>query len=400
MFNSISEIVQDLRAGRMVIVMDDEGRENEGDLLIAAQFVTPEAVNFMAREARGLICVPMEDGRLTDLDLHPMKEDIHSKHQRCNTAWTVSVDAAYGVTTGISAADRAKTVKVLIDPKSTPADLVTPGHLFPLRARRGGVLVRAGHTEASVDLMRLADLYPAGVICEIMNDDGTMARTQDLIKFAQKHKIKICTIDSLIEHRRKTEKLVQRVEEAALPTEYGDFKMVAYESLVDGVIHVALVKGTIDSAQPILVRAQSECLTGDVFGSLRCDCNSQLKAAMKAINEAGQGVVLYIRQHEGRGIGLVNKLKAYNLQDDGMDTVEANQALGFAADLRDYGIGAQILVDLGVKQIQLLTNNPRKIVGLEGYGLTVIERVPIKIPHNTTNENYLKAKKNKLGHIL
>ncbi len=400
MFNSIPEVLEELKAGRMVIVMDDEGRENEGDVLVAAEHITPEVINFMAAHARGLICVPMEDNRLNELDLHPMKEDVNSKHQKCNTAWTVSVDAAYGVTTGISASDRAKTVQVLIDAKSKPGDLVTPGHLFPLRARRGGVLVRAGHTEASVDLMRLAGLYPAGVICEIMNEDGTMARTNDLIKFAQKHKLKICTIDSLIEYRRKTEKLVERVEEVALPTSEGEFQMVAYKSKVDEVIHLALVKGTIDGLVPVLVRAQSECLTGDVFGSQRCDCNSQLKAAMKTINEAGAGVMLYIRQHEGRGIGLVNKMKAYNLQDGGMDTVEANQALGFPADLRDYGIGAQILVDLGVRQIRLLTNNPRKIVGLEGYGLSVVERVPIQVPQNPTNEQYLKTKKNKMGHIL
>ncbi len=401
MFNSIPEIIKDLLEGKMVIVMDDEGRENEGDLLCAAQFITPEKINFMAREARGLICIPMEEGRLNELGLHPMKDELnhHSQHQKCNTGWAISVDASSGITTGISAFDRSQTVKVLLDPQSKPADLITPGHLFPLRARKGGVLVRAGHTEASVDLMRIANLYPAGVICEIMNEDGTMARTQELIDFSKKHNLKICTIDSLIEYRRKYEKLVERCVETLLPTKFGDFKLYGYQSKVDEVTHVALVMGEIDGTIPALVRVQSECLTGDVFGSQRCDCNAQLHAAMKQIAEAGSGIILYMRQ-EGRGIGLLNKLKAYRLQDEGMDTVEANQALGFSADLRDYGIGAQILVDLGVKQIRLLTNNPRKIVGLEGYGLTVVERVSLQTPHNPLNKNYLKTKKEKLGHIL
>jgi 3,4-dihydroxy 2-butanone 4-phosphate synthase/GTP cyclohydrolase II len=399
MFHPIPEIIEELRKGRMVIVMDDEGRENEGDVLVAAEFVTPDIINFMAKNARGLICVPMEAGRLDTLGLFPMKDATSDLHQPCNTGWAISVDAAHGVTTGISAADRAYTVKLLIDPKSTPKDLITPGHLFPLRAKKGGVLVRAGHTEASVDLTKMASLYPAGVICEIMNEDGTMARTHDLIEFSKKHGLKICTIDSLIEYRRKNEKFIQRQVEAELPTEYGDFKMIVYSSKLDDFQHVALIKGKVDGAVPAIVRVQSECLTGDVFGSLRCDCNGQLKQAMKHIAEEGAGIVLYMRQ-EGRGIGLINKMKAYGLQDKGMDTVEANEALGFAADLRDYGIGAQILVDLGVKQIRLLTNNPRKIVGLEGYGLSVVERVPLKIAHNEKNKKYLDAKKQKMGHWL
>ena len=399
MFNSIPEILDELKSGRMVIVMDDEGRENEGDVLIAAEFVTPEAVNFMAKFARGLICVPLEEDRLNTLGLHPMKDEFNHIHQKCNTAWAISVDTSKGITTGISAFDRSLTVKVLIDPASQPGDLVTPGHLFPLRARRGGVLVRAGHTEASVDLMRLAGLYPAGVICEVMNDDGTMARTNDLIAFARKHSLKICTIDNLIEYRRKHEILIERAVETKLPTEFGEFNLIGYRSKIEDTIHVALVMGAVDQKTPVLVRVQSECLTGDVFGSERCDCNPQLKSAMKAIAEVGRGVLLYIRQ-EGRGIGLINKLKAYNLQDKGLDTVEANEALGFAPDLRNYGIGAQILVDLGVRDMRLLTNNPRKIVGLEGYGLSVVERVPLKIPHNPTNVGYLKAKKEKLGHML
>lgn len=399
MFHPIPEIIEELKAGRMVIVMDDESRENEGDLLMAAEFVTPEAINFMARYARGLVCVPMEAGRLDKLGLRPMKDETCDVHQPCNTGWAISVDAAHGITTGISAADRSYTVKLLIDSKAAAKDFVTPGHLFPLRAKKGGVLVRAGHTEASVDLTRMAGLYPAGVICEIMNDDGTMARTQDLVEFSKQHKLKICTIDSLIEYRRKNEKFIVRQADVALPTKYGDFHVVVYTSKIDDFEHVAIVRGKIDETTPVLVRVQSECLTGDVFGSLRCDCNGQLEEAMKRIAAEKSGVLLYMRQ-EGRGIGLLNKLRAYALQDKGMDTVEANAALGFADDLRDYGIGAQVLVDLGVKQIRLLTNNPRKIVGLEGYGLTVVERIPLKIPHTDRNKKYLDAKKLKLGHWL
>ncbi|MBF0619698.1 MAG: bifunctional 3,4-dihydroxy-2-butanone-4-phosphate synthase/GTP cyclohydrolase II [Candidatus Omnitrophica bacterium] len=399
MFHSIPEILEELKAGRMVIVMDDEGRENEGDILVAAEFVTPDIINFMARHARGLVCVPMEAARLDALGLHPMKDATSDVHQPCNTGWAISVDAAHGITTGISAGDRSYTVKLLIDPKATPKDLVTPGHLFPLRAKKGGVLVRAGHTEGSVDLTRMAGLYPAGVICEIMNEDGTMARTNDLITFSKEHGLKICTIDSLIEYRRKNEKFIEKQAEVALPTKHGDFRMVIYTSTLDESQHLALVKGKINGTTPVLVRVQSECLTGDVFGSLRCDCNGQLEEAMQRLGKEESGILLYMRQ-EGRGIGLLNKLKAYQLQDGGMDTVEANEALGFADDLRDYGIGAQILVDLGVKQIRLLTNNPRKIVGLEGYGLTVVERVPLKIEHNEKNKKYLETKKAKMGHWL
>jgi len=399
MFNMIEEVLEELRQGKMIVVMDDEGRENEGDLLCAAQFITPEKINFLAKYARGLVCVPMEEKRLCELRLHPMRIDVNQDHLKDDTAWTISVDAAEGITTGISAADRAQTVKILIDQNSKPSDFVTPGHLFPLRAKNGGVLVRAGHTEASVDLTRLAGLYPAGVICEIMNEDGTMARNPQLKEFAKTHNLKICTIDSLIEYLRKSVKLVERIVETKLPTEYGDFNMIAYRSKVDNLEHIALVMGKVEATTPTLVRVQSECLTGDVFGSLRCDCSSQLRTALKAIADNGSGVLVYMRQ-EGRGIGLVNKMKAYNLQDEGLDTVEANEKLGFSPDLRHYGLGAQILSDLGIEQIRLLTNNPRKIVGLEGYGLSVTERVPLKIPPNKVNKDYLKAKKDKLGHIL
>jgi len=400
MFNSISEIVEDLKKGKMVIVVDDEDRENEGDLVISASFVRPEDINFMARFGRGLICVPMEEERLRLLELDPMLKNTLQANAEdpFKTAWMISVDAAKGVTTGISAHDRARAIEVLINPKSRPEDLARPGHIFPLRSRRGGVLVRAGHTEASLDLMRLAGLYPAGVICEIMNDDGSMARLPQLLEFAAKHALKICTIASLIEYRRKKEKLVEVIVETKLPTKFGEFRLVVYRDKTNSQTHLALCMGSwLDEA--ILVRVHSECLTGDVFGSLRCDCGRQLEKAMQIISLEKKGVILYMNQ-EGRGIGLVEKLRAYNLQDKGMDTVEANEALGDKPDLRDYSIGAQILVDLGIKQIRLLTNNPRKIVGLEGYGLKVSERLPLEIEPNAENYKYLKTKKEKMGHQI
>jgi 3,4-dihydroxy 2-butanone 4-phosphate synthase/GTP cyclohydrolase II len=399
-FNTITEILEDLKKGRMVIVVDDEDRENEGDLVMSASFVKPQDINFMAKFGRGLICVPMEEERLRLLDLEPMlKGGMHSATEDpFKTAWMISVDAAKGVTTGISAYDRSRTIEVLINPQTQFEDLVRPGHVFPLRARCGGILVRAGHTEATIDMMKLAGLYPAGVICEIMNDDGTMARMPQLLEFAKRHNLKICTIASLIEYRRRSEKLIQRITETVLPTELGKYKLVLYRDLTNDKIHTALIMGEPES-QGTLVRVHSECMTGDIFGSLRCDCGRQLKRAMEVIGKEKKGVILYMNQ-EGRGIGLVEKIKAYNLQDKGFDTVEANEALGHAADLRDYGIGAQILVDLGLKNIRLLTNNPRKIVGLEGYGLKVTERLPLEIEPNPLNYNYLKTKKEKLGHNL
>ena len=394
-FNTIPEVLEDLQAGKMVIVVDSEDRENEGDLVIAAQFATPEAVNFMSSHGRGLVCVPMEAERLQLLELEPMVVESQTPF---GTAWTVSVDAQSGITTGISAHDRSQTIAKLIDPNASSGDLVRPGHIFPLKARQGGVLVRAGHTEASVDLMRLAGLYPAGVICEIMSSDGSMARVPELIQFAQEHELKRCTISDLIRYRLAKERFVQRAVETKLPTPYGEFQLIVYESTLDGQAHMALVKGDIRQP-PVLVRVHSQCLTGDVFGSWRCDCGSQLDSALKLIQKEERGVILYLRQ-EGRGIGLVNKLKAYALQDKGMDTVEANQALGFDPDLRDYGIGAQILADLGLTEIRLMTNNPRKVVGLEGFGLKLVERVPLEIPPSPANAKYLKAKRDKLGHLL
>ncbi|MBI5873736.1 MAG: bifunctional 3,4-dihydroxy-2-butanone-4-phosphate synthase/GTP cyclohydrolase II [Candidatus Omnitrophica bacterium] len=404
-FNSIEDVLKDFKQGKMVIVVDDEDRENEGDLVMAAGFITSEQINFMAKYGRGLICVPMEEDRLDALNIYPMvspftKDD--SQDDPYATAWMISVDAKEGVTTGISAFDRARTIAKLILPGALPQDFSRPGHVFPLRARSGGVLVRAGHTEASVDLAKLAGLYPAGVICEIMNEDGSMSRMPQLVEFAKKHKLKICSIEALIEYRRRTEVLVKKVVATRLPTEFGVFQMFLYESILDASQHVALCMGLEKGAEvgePVLVRVHSECLTGDVFGSLRCDCGSQLKKAMELIAKKKRGVVLYMKQ-EGRGIGLLNKLKAYSLQDQGLDTVEANEALGFPADLRDYGIGAQILADLGIAKIDLLTNNPRKIVGLEGYGLHIVERIPLQIPKTEDNVRYLKTKKEKLGHML
>ena len=393
---TIAEAIEDIKAGKFLIIVDDEDRENEGDLVIAAEKVTPEAINFMAKYGRGLICMPIIGERLDELRIPIMVGDNTSRH---GTAFTVSIEAKNRVTTGISAYDRAATIKAVLDPVTKPEDLARPGHTFPLRAREGGVLVRAGHTEAIVDLARLAGLYPAGVICEILSEDGTMARLPELEVMAQEHGIKIVAISDLIAYRRRHEKLVQRMAQANLPTNYGEFVAVAYKSTIDPDEHVALVKGDISGEAPVLVRVHSECLTGDVFGSLRCDCGDQIALAMQAIAKEGRGVFLYMRQ-EGRGIGLHNKIRAYALQDQGLDTVEANELLGFPADLRDYGIGAQILADLGLKNIRLLTTNPKKVVGLEGYGLRVVETLPLIATPNPLNIHYLETKRQKMGHLL
>ena len=394
--SSIPEAIEDIKAGKFVIIVDDEDRENEADLALAAERVTPEAINFMARQARGLICLPIIGKRLDELRIPLMVRDNTSKF---STAFTVSIEAKHRVSTGISASDRAETIKAVIDPAAKAEDLVRPGHMFPLRAREGGVLVRAGHTEAIVDLARLAGLYPAGVICEIMNEDGSMARLPELEVMSEKYGIKIVAVANLIAYRRRHEKLVHRVAEAKLPTSHGEFVAIAYKSDIDPDEHLALVMGDISTEEPVLVRVHSECVTGDVFGSLRCDCGDQIALALQSIAREERGVFLYMRQ-EGRGIGFHNKIRAYALQDEGLDTVEANLSLGFAPDLRDYGIGAQILADLGLHEIRLLTNNPKKVIGLEGYGLKVVETIPLIISPNPHNRHYLEIKQKKLGHLL